>query len=292
MPKKYACITSFNETYYNEMAKSMVETYNHFWPKDIKLYIYTENFKLPQEATGENIVEWDIHEKCDPQLKDILEWRGDHFTRGMLFKTYAFIHATKNIDADVIIYLDADSITYRNITHSFLDSLLPNNELTAYMGVTMSKGKWKGNETENAETCIYLFNNKHPGAQKFMEHYENIYESRAIDDRERFKKPHDTWAFTECVQLALAQGHLVNDLHSQRTAHSPLKETVLGKYFRHFKAARKNDPDKEKYIKKIIKGAEAKDLDRLEKKNKKHGNLKNPNLKWTKLKDENSTNRS
>lgn len=283
MSKTYACITTFNQKYFEEMAKSMVDTYKQFWPKDIPLYVYTENFNLPDQSKAENIIEWDIHEKCDPKLRNILDWRGDHFTRGMLYKSYAFIHATKNIDADVIIYLDADSITYREITHNFLDSLLPNNELTAYMGVTMSKGKWKGNETENAETCIYFFNNKHIGAEDFMKHYEHIYESRDIDDRQRFKKPHDTWAFTECVQQALALGHKVNDLHPQRTAHSPLKETILGKYFRHFKAARKNDPNKEKYIQKIIKGAEAKDLDKLEKKHKKHGNLKNPSLKWTKL---------
>jgi len=279
----YACITTFNEQYYHEMATNMIETYKQFWPQDIKLYAYTENFKLPKEAEGVNIVEWDIHEKCDPALQSILDWRGKHFTRGMLFKTYAFIHATKNLDVDVIIYLDADSVTYRPITHKFLDGLLPNNELTAYMGVTMNKGKWVGNETENAETCIYLFNNKHVYSKEFMEHYEEIYESRDIDDRERFKKPHDTWAYTECVQRALAKGHKVNDLHAIRKAHSPLKETVLGKYFRHFKAARKNDPNKEKYIKKIIKGAEVKDLDRLEKKNKKHGNLKEME-KWSRAK--------
>lgn len=242
---KYIAITTFNKPYYDNMAHKMVETYLKFWPKDIPLYVYTEDMKLPVQA--ENLKELDIYENC-PGLKEFLDWRGDHFTRGMAFKTYSFISAFKNIECDVIIYLDADSVTYKTITREFLDSLLPNKELTAYMGVTMNKGKWQGNETENAETCIYLFNKQHAGAKQFMDHYEYIYESREIDDRQRFKKPHDTWAFTECVQRALANGHLINDLHPTRKAHSPLKETVLGDYFRHFKGARKLDNNIDSYV--------------------------------------------
>ena len=242
---KIAAITTFNQPYYDNMAHKMVETYLKFWPKDIPLYVYTEDMKLPVQA--ENLKELDIYENC-PGLKEFLEWRGQHFTRGMAFKTYAFISAFKNIDCDVIIYLDADSVTYKPITHEFLNSLLSKKELTAYMGVTMNKGKWQGNETENAETCIYLFNKKHAGAKEFMDHYEHIYESREIDDRNRFKKPHDTWAYTECVQRAIANGYAVNDLHPTRKAHSPLKETVLGDYFRHFKGARKLDDKIDEYV--------------------------------------------
>jgi len=281
---KIVAITTFNEIYYNNMAKSMVETFLHFWPKDIELHVWTEDFNIPVQA--KNLKQHNVYD-C-PGLTEFLDWRGNHFTRGFSYKAYTFMHAAKTLDADIIIYLDADSVTYRPITREWILEQLPNNELCAYMGVTMSKGKWAGTNKENAETAIFWFNNSHEYAKDFVEHYTNIYESREIDDRERFPKPHDTWAWTECVLKAKELGHSVVDFHPERKAHSPLKETKLGRYFRHFKAARKNDPNKEKYIEKIIKGAEAKDLDRLEKKHKKHNYLKDPNLsfsrEWTKEK--------
>lgn len=280
MNRTYGCITTFNKPYYEEMAHYMIETYDKFWPKDINLYAYLEDFKLP--IVSSNIVTYDIFEKCNPDLQSFLDWRGQHFTRGFSFKAYTFINAARTMTEDVLIYLDADSITFRPIKKEFLDKVLPEDTLAAYMGVTMDKGKYKGTNLQNAETCIFFVNLKHPGANDFVNHYEHIYNSREIDDRERFRKPHDTWAFTECVQLAEKAGHKIHDLHSERKAHSPLKETMLAKYFRHFKAARKNDPNKGKYIDKITKGAEAKDLDAIEKKNKRSVNLKKTDLRWDK----------
>lgn len=280
MNRTYGCITTFNKPYYDEMAHYMIETYCKFWPKDINLYTYLEDYTLPVKEP--NIIEYDVYEKCNPQLQNFLDWRGDHFTRGFSYKAYTFIHAAKTMKEDVLIYLDADSITFREITKEYINKIIPEDTLAAYMGVTMDKGKYKGTNLDNAETCIFFINLKHPGATDFINHYEHIYESREIDDRSRFRKPHDTWAFTECVQRARSAGHKINDLHPERKAHSPLKETVLAKYFRHFKAARKNDPNKGKYIEKITKGAEAKDLDILEKKNKRQVNLKKTDNKWNK----------
>ena len=93
-------------------------------------------------------------------------------------------------------------------------------------------------------------------------------------DNVRFPKPNDAYVLADCVTDALDNNVKIVDFHPQRTAHSPLKETVLGKYFRHFKGARKKDPKMDNYIEKITSGAERKDLDKQEKKNKKHGKLK------------------
>lgn len=265
--KTFACVTTFNESYYNDIAYAMIKTYKKFWPKNINLYAYIENFSLPVNALASNVKQYDIHEKCDPNLQNILDWRGNHFTRGFLYKTYSIIHAAKNIKEDVLIYLDADSITYNHITETFLESLLPSNALASYMGVTMHKG----NKEENAETCIFLLDKTHAGFQNFINHYEDIYESRDIGDKNRFSKPHDTWAFTECVQRAKTQGHYVHDLNPARKSQSPLKKTVLGEYFRHFKAKRKNDPEINEYVEMILNEHDIKTIDKLINENKHKG---------------------
>ena len=267
--KTFACITTFSEDYYDKMAHAMIKTYKKFWPIDINLYVYLEDFTLPEEAKAPNIIEYDIYEKCNPNLQATLDWRGKHFTRGFLFKTYAFIHAVRNIKEDVIIYLDADSLTFKSIDKNWLLSLLPNDSLTAYMGVTMSKGNMK----ENAETCIFLFDRTHEGAKDFIDHYEYIYESREIIDTTRFEKPHDTWAFTECVQLAKAAGHTINDVNFNRKSQSPLRFTEFGKHFRHFKGKRKNDAELQTYLDMIMNEESMKVIDRLINKNKKDKSL-------------------
>lgn len=267
----FACITTFNEDYYNNMAYAMVKTYKKFWPSDINLYVYLEDFTLPEEAKAPNIIEYDIFEKCYPNFQATLDWLGTkrNYIRGFLFKTYAFIHAVRNLKEDVIIYLDADSLTFKTIDKNWLLSLLPDNSLTAYMGVTMNKGSMK----ENAETCIYMFDKTHKGAKDFIDHYEHIYESRDIMDESRFEKPHDTWAYTECVQKAKAAGHRINDVNHNRKSQSPLRFTEFGKHFRHFKGKRKVDSEFNTYVDMIMNEESMKVIDRLINKNKKDKTL-------------------
>ena len=271
--KTFACITTFNQDYYDQMANQMVETYLEFWPKDIPLYVYTEDMKLPISA--DNLKEIDVFEACNPALQEYLDYIGTHYSRGFAYKAFSWVHACKNIDVDQLIYLDADSVTYRPITVEWLDSILKNDELIAYMGVTMNKGKWAGSNKQHADSGIYWFNRRHTFSNNFISRYEQIYLSREVKtDKDRFPKPNDAYVLADCVIDAQNNGVKIVDFHPERTAHSPLKETVLGKYFRHFKGARKKDPKMISYIEKIKSGAERKDLDKQEKKNKKHGKLK------------------
>lgn len=270
--KTFACITTFNQDYYDQLANKMVETYLEFWPKNVPLYCYTEEMTLPIKA--DNLHEIDVYQTCNPELQNYLDYIGTHFSRGFAYKAFAWVHACRTLDVDQVIYLDADSVTYRPITESWLDSILPENKIAAYMGVTMNKGKWRGSNVQHADTGVYWFNRRHAYAETFINRYENIYLTREVNNRERFPKPNDAYVFADCIVDAQRNGVGNVDFHPERTAHSPLKETVLGKYFRHFKGARKKDPKMDSYIEKIKSGAERKDLEKQEKKNKKHGQLK------------------
>jgi len=252
---KIVAVTTFNEEYYNNMAKYMVDTFVQFWPKDVELHVYLENFKLPIQAT--NVIEHDVYD-CKG-LKEFLDWRGTHRTRRFAYKTYAFIDACKNLEADIIVYLDADSITFRSVDKQWLLKQTANNYLCSYMGVTAPDGR------ENSETAIYFFNNAHEHAREFMKHYENIYNSGDIDDKSRFGKPQDTWAFAECVVMAKQKGYKVLDYNSQRKHRSPTAKCELGKYFRHLKASSKHWTEKQDYLDMMITNGNNKNLKDLEK---------------------------
>jgi hypothetical protein len=277
--KKIVAITTFNRPYYDGLAKKMVETFIQFWPKEIDLVCYTEDMKL--DISAPNVKEVDVYEQCNPELQSYLDFIGKHFSRGFAYKAFCFIHAARTIDADQIIYLDADTVTYRPLDLTWINNILPDDKICAYMGVTMNKGKWIGSNRQHSDSGIYWFNKAHPYAKEFIDRYEHIYVSREVkDDKDRFPKPNDAYVLVDCILEAERNGILSVDFHPERKALSPLKETVLGKYFRHFKAARKNDPNMDKYIEKITTGAERKDLDKLENKNKRAIDLKNSGVNF------------
>ena len=142
MKKKVIAVTTFNRSYYDGLARRMVETFVKFWPKDVILVCYLEDMDASELPQVENVIGVNVFERCNPNLQSYLDFIGTHFSRGFAYKAYTWIDAARNREVDQVIYLDADVITYQPITEQWLDSVLPKNNLIAYMGVTMNKGKW------------------------------------------------------------------------------------------------------------------------------------------------------
>ncbi len=236
----YATITTMNQDYFDNIGHMMIESYIKYWPKNINLYVYTENFTLPYKE--KNIISYDVFEKCNPNLQTFINGSRKNVARKFSYKAYSWMHACKTLNEDTLIWLDADSKAYKPITTEFLDSMLPNKELLAYMACPGEIKTRSGDivPCDNAETGIYFWNNKHDYANSFMQRYENIYEKREIDDGFRFGKPHDTWVITDCVKFARKQGVEIINLHEGTKHRSPMKRTVLGEYFMHSKGKSKH----------------------------------------------------
>jgi hypothetical protein len=233
--RTFAAVTTMNKAYYDLIGHKMVQSFIKYWPKSVTLYVMTEGFDIPDRA--DNLVSMDIYETCNPQLQNFLDWRGTHFTRKFTYKAYAWINACKMLTQDVLIYLDADSETHAPVPTTFLENILPRNSIISYMYAPATRST--GEPVDNAETCIYFFNNQHPFAKTFMERYEHIYESREISDSYRFCKPHDTWVIADCVKLAESNHVRVTNLAPQKKHLSPIGKTVLSQYFSHAKGKRK-----------------------------------------------------
>jgi hypothetical protein len=273
MKKKVLAVTTFNRSYYDGLAKRMVETFIKFWPKEVMLVCYLEDMEKSELPSAPNVIGVNVFERCNPNLQNYLDFIGDHFSRGFAYKAFTWIDSARTFkDFNEVIYLDADVITYKPVTEQWLDNVLPDNNLVAYMGVTMNKGKWKGIDKPHSDSGLYWFNPHHPYAKTFVDRYENIYNSHVIkEDKTRFPKPNDAYVLIDCILDAEAHGVQCRDFHPERKALSPLKETELGKYFRHFKAARKQDPEMDAFINAIIAGA---DPEKLEEEHKGKVNLK------------------
>lgn len=234
-----AAVTTMNRPYYDTIGRYMLESFVRYWPQDLCLYIYTEDFELPMQAP--NIQCRDIYHEVGPRLRSFLDWRGQHHTRKFAFKAYSWMRATESLDEDVLFYLDSDIETKKPVTKDFLLSLIPQDTLLAYMYARATSIDDRGQEHcyDNAETCIYAYNQRHPFAKRFMQRYSEIYETREIGNQEVYRKSHDTWVIAECVRLAQQNGVSINNLHPEKQRRSPIKATVLYEFFNHYKGKTK-----------------------------------------------------
>lgn len=237
--RTFAAVTTMNRDYYDAIGHLMLDSFVRYWPKDFPLYVYTESFDLPVHAP--NIHTRDLYQAVGPRLQAFLDWRGQHHTRKFAYKAYAWIRATETLTEDVLLYLDADTETKKAVPGSFIDSIIPQDTLLAYMYARATAVDEQGREQyfDNAETCIYAFNQRHAFAKPFMQRYTEIYETREIANSAVFRKSHDTWVMAECVRLSEQHGVKINNLHPDRDRRTPIKATVLWEYFSHYKGKTK-----------------------------------------------------
>jgi hypothetical protein len=237
--RTFAAVTTMNQAYYDTIGSVMLESFVEHWPRDFPLYVFTESFDPPIAAPNIHII--DLFDAVGPRLQSFLDWRGQHHTRKFAYKAYAWIAATEQLSEDVLLYLDADTETKRDVPKSFIEGLIPDDTLLAYMYARATGLDSQGQECfyDNAETCIYLFNQRHQFAPEFMRRYTEIYETREIANSQVFRKSHDTWVMAECVRLAQQHGAKINNLHPDRDRRTPIKATVLYEYFSHYKGKSK-----------------------------------------------------
>lgn len=237
--RSFAAVTTMNKDYYDNIGHDMLDSFQKYWPQDINLYVYTEGFDLPKMQS--NIKTIDLFGAVGNRLQAYLDWRGQHHTRKFSYKAYAWIAATETLREDILVYLDADTETKTNVPKMFLENLIPNDTLLTYMYARATGVDSTGHEKffDNAETCIYFFNQQHWYAKEFMRRYTEIYETREIANSDVFRKSHDTWVIADCVRRATLKGAKINNLHPDRDRRTPLKVTVLQEYFSHYKGKSK-----------------------------------------------------
>lgn len=230
---KIEVITSFNEYYYNLIGKESVDSWLEYWPKNLKLTCYVENFRLPEH---ERIIQIDF----DQLPKEYFEFQNTEFNdRVKVFskKAYSVIHAFENSTADRIIWMDADVITFNEIPINFLEKLCPDDTLATFMGV--SHHKIKGDKSSplmfSAETGFFILNKNHHGFLEFSTRYREYYDKKITKNLRRF---YDGEVFGAVAQ-EFKNKYKLFDLSKtiEKEAKSPLKYTELGiKYIRHYKS--------------------------------------------------------
>ena len=279
---KIKVITSYKPGTWNHYAKRAVNSVLQHWPEDTTVSVYHES--QTQDLFEHPRVEWiDVHEVQPELLKFKNKWRDDPVANGEIQeipngmrrptpmpskgsfqwnavrfsnKVFCVTHALENsTECDYVIWLDADTYSFRPMLSSFLEKLLPADTLITYLG----------REDQDPECGFVGYNLSHPELQNFKKEWEQLY----VND-EIFKL---TSGWTDCSSLIHLSNKYqkyknikVNDIGYGKKVmgHHVFINSELGLYMDHFKGNRKKLQKSNKKDFKLQTSESTKELTELE----------------------------
>jgi hypothetical protein len=257
---KIAVVTTFHEEGLKKYAQRMIDTFCQNWPKDITLYLYAEKC-VPRIPDHNQVVLRDLDSVKElvnfkNQWKGVPKANGDvskdpvrskrkdagkgfkwHAVR-FAHKVYAIFDCARNTDADILIWMDADTVCHSPITMLDVQQLIPNEMDLCYLG---RKGKY-------SECGLYSLNLKTDQTRMFLYEFQRMYD-RAESGIFLLDEWHDSFVFDRVrekfpflKQLDWAAD--LNDLRSNPRMSAgeghPLINSRWGAYLDHLKGNRKD----------------------------------------------------
>lgn len=244
-----AVCTTFPLSYYQLCAREMLATFDTYWPKDIDLFIALD--RVTQEeyrtieadlntvlASGRNFF---ISNEWTPEKEAFYKRNQDSPDVSYRFHVCRFAHKVfalhgvaehcKQTGHDTLIWLDADVITHKPITHDILENeLLPRSgEASSYLGRS---------EAPHSECSFMAFNEAGFGIINKMHEYY-------VTD-----KVLELPGWTDCDVFDHVLKDYINPRFNTLALNRNLSEGIkgwhvfplspLGKYMEHRKGNRKN----------------------------------------------------
>jgi len=266
---KIKVVTSYKPGTWSKYADRCVQSVLDHWP-EIAVNVYHEG---PCEGTNKfhpRLTWIDLHQvqpalidfkdkhKNDPvangELEEITggvrrlpEFNGSDKDKGTyLFdavrfanKVFCVVHAVRtSIEKayDYVIWLDADTYSFRPMPRDFLESLLPTDSMLTYLG---RENPTKNDGGKYPECGFVGYNLRHPQIQNFVNDWENLYTTDGVF---KLLEWHDSYVFWYLSKIYRQQHNIkVNDIGYWKgvKGHHVFINSELGLYMDHFKGKRK-----------------------------------------------------
>lgn len=211
----------------------MVNTYVRHWPSEVPLRLYTEGFDC--HVASVQAVDLDA---AAPWLKP---WKADRSKaqRGNGAAKYnyrtdavrfshkvAALGAAANDDVDVLIWMDADTVTHTDVTVDWLESLFPETAEIAWL-----------DRAKKYPECGFLMS-RLPAMRPIIWEIVAAYQTGAIF---RYPETHDSYVIQQVVEAAVRRGEIaVASLSGEgRNYGHPLVNSRVAECLDHLKGGRK-----------------------------------------------------
>ena len=264
---KLKIITSYKPGTWKSFAKRGIHSMAEKFPKDVDIFLYCEEQK-PQDVN--NRIQCIDLIKAEPELFNFKnKYKDDPVANGKLTqipngvrrsntlqgldkdkesflwdavrfsnKVFCIINAVRNSkDYDYVLWIDADTFTFRPVPLDFFQNLLPQDTMLTYLG--------RENPTLNdggvyPECGFVGYNLRHPEIQNFITDWENLYKTGEVFD---ILEWHDSFVFWHLSKIYRKNKNIkVNDIGYQKgvKGHHVFINSELGLYMDHFKGKRKS----------------------------------------------------
>jgi hypothetical protein len=246
---KYAVVTTFHEDGLNRYGQRMINTFIQNWPEEITLHIYPEkcnpaiqnhsrvtltDLDSVQELTNfknkwKNVPKANGDVSADPirsKRRDSgkgFKWDAIRFAH----KVYSIFDCARNTDADILIWMDADTICHSPINIKDIVRLMPEDKDLCFLG---RRGKF-------SECGLYSINLRSPAAQTFLKKFQNMYDS-AESGIFTLDEWHDSFVF-DAVRKQIKLNELDWSSHLIKGEGHPLINSEWGAWLDHLKGGRK-----------------------------------------------------
>ena len=142
-------------------------------------------------------------------------------------KVFCQIHAATTLDADIMFWLDADTLTFRPITEDIYSKWLPDDCYVSYLG------------RETYTECGFIaYNLKNEYNKEFMQRWGDLYNNGGLF---KLREWHDCIAFDTARTVMEKEGKITShNLNADNKIRGhPFINSVLGEYLDHLKGHRK-----------------------------------------------------
>lgn len=216
------CVTTMNKEYYEGIGKIMILTWLENFKNDYTLHLYLEDFDI--DIMDPRIIkeDWKEVENLFTQWKEKnigASGRQEKFT----LKALSQIALWRKYSGKML-WLDADTISIKNIPEDFFDRIIENHPLAS----------WGETQFESGTVFIDL---DHEDFKSIRKEYESIYlgDTGLPEGQRWFDGELLGWA---CVKAG--SKHLNLWKHCTSKTSTPLNRSWIGDYIRHMKAKQKN----------------------------------------------------
>ena len=247
---KIAVVTTFNQKGLAKYAQRMIDSVTQNWPIEVMLHLYPEdctpvvnrpNTTVCDLTTVPELAAFKTRWKDDPKATGWCEdstrkhpdktsrigfkWDAIRFSH----KVYSIFDCARKTDADILIWMDADSICHSPITLNDILRLCPTDKDICFLG---RKNKY-------TECGLYAMNLKSENTRLFLSKFQEFY-----DEAENgiFTLPewHDSFVF-DAIRRIVKLNELDWSKHLITGEGHPLINSEWGAYLDHLKGDRKSD---------------------------------------------------
>jgi len=242
----FTVTTTWGSKHWDVYGRRCVESILEHWPSEVKKIFYPDN--VSQSVAGFNTEYYSLAE-TQPQLQKFIDRNKDNnlikqkmakplrsaFEYDAVrfsWKVFCMIDAASRCQTDRLIFVDADTVTYKKIPMSWLEHIAPGNKFSTFLG-RPKKGF--------SETGFVTFNLALPHAKKFFARWQEYYDKDLWQNLKGF-----TDSFTyDAARIDTTPRYLDNDLNDgrflgYRGSKHPFINSELGEYMDHLKGDRKD----------------------------------------------------